>query len=98
MKREELFRLAECCVCKNQIGNSGLPFFYKVVIERYGVLADAVRRQDGLSAMLGSQQLAGVMGPDEDMAQLMDGPKSFSICETCSIEQSVIVAFLTEKD
>ena len=97
MKRDELLELVKCCVCKNPFGSSGLPFFYKITIERYGVDVDAVRRQDGLAAILGGNKiLAGVMGPDEDMASLVDGPKTFTVCETCSLDQQVIVAFLCE--
>jgi len=96
MKEKELREVATCVLCGKAIGNTGLPLFWRVRIERYGLKADAMRRQQGLGMMIGGQ-LAQVMGPDEDLAE-----KTFSteitVCETCATKPELTcVAVLAEK-
>lgn len=96
MKESELRRHATCSLCGKGIGHTRLPLFWVVKIERYGVDLHAVSRQTGLSIMLGSAALAGVMGPDEDMAKLIDGPITLTVCERCALKTSLPVAALAE--
>lgn len=84
LKEKELRDAADCAACGKKVGESGLPFFYRVTIERHGVLLRNVQRQDGLAAFLGSTQLANVMGADEDMTMVVMEPKTVSVCEPCS--------------
>jgi hypothetical protein len=87
MKEKELRKCATCALCKKKILESGMPFFYRVRIERHGVKADAVRRQAGLEMMLnGCVALAQVMGPDEDMTMPLMDPITFTVCEDCSTD------------
>jgi len=94
MKELELRKVAKCVICGEKIMHAGIPLFWRVRIERYGLKADAIKRQQGLDMMI-SPHLAQVMGPDEDMAE-----KFFSIeitvCETCASEKSLPVAVLAE--
>lgn len=69
MKEAELRKHAKCTLCKNPVMASGLPLFWRVTIDRFGVNTRAVERQSGLAALMGSAGLAAVMGPDEDMAR-----------------------------
>ena len=87
MKESELRAHAICSICKKKIGASGLPMFYRLKIERFGVKLDAMRRQDGLTALLnGHARLAMVMGTDEDMAIPAMDPLTLVICEACAGE------------
>lgn len=95
MKEAELRKYAKCSICGRLIGHTGLPLFWTVRIERFGIDMRAVQRQDGLSAFLGSASLAGVMGPNEDMAQRLMEPVTLSVCETCATD-SACVAGLAE--
>lgn len=94
MKEKELRDYATCGVCGQKIGHTGLPFFYRVTVERFGIDMQAVKRQSGLEMMIGSS-LAAVMGPDETLAKPIMKPVKFSVCENCSCEQ-VILAALAE--
>jgi hypothetical protein len=86
MKETELRECAECAKCHKKIGETGLPLFWRVTIERFGVDLNAVRRQDGLTAMLsGHAGLAAVMGPDEDIAVRLMDPVKATICESCAM-------------
>ena len=96
MKEKELRECATCAVCGNKIGQSGLPMFWRVRLERHGVKLDAVRRQSGLTALLGgSAELAAVMGADEDMTMPMMDPVTLTVCEDCCTKD-VCIAQLAE--
>lgn len=99
MKERELRRHAICSLCREKILAGGLPLFWTVKLERYGVRLDAVHRQAGLAAFLGGAFLAQSMGPDEDMAErLVDSPV-LTVCERCSIqEMGMLVHHALESD
>lgn len=94
MKEKELREIAKCGLCGLPFGHTGLPLFWRVTIERYGVDAAAVRRQTGLGMMLSSPALAQVMGADEDMAKPMMEPVKLTVCEACATNRSLPVAAL----
>ncbi len=82
MKEKELRGHAECSICKRKILHTGVPLFWVLRIERYGVDLNAMRRQQGLGMMLGAQ-LAMVMGPDADMAKQIGDTAALTVCEDC---------------
>lgn len=84
MKQEELRRHARCTNCNKLIGQTSLPLFFKITIERHGIDLGAVKRQTGLEMMLGSPFIAAAMGPNEDMTRLLAGPFTATICEDCA--------------
>lgn len=85
MKETELRSRAICSCCKKKIGSSGLPSFWTVTVNRYGIDMGAIRRSTGLAMMLGSAQLAQIMGKDEDMAEKMMETEELTLCEFCSM-------------
>lgn len=95
MKEKELRESSTCGICNKKIGASGVPLFYRVRIQRYGLKFDALNRQQGLAMMLGGNGfLAGMMGPDEDMAEKISDIE-VTVCEDCSTKQTCI-AMITE--
>lgn len=91
MKRTELLTHAKCDLCHQPIGHTGVPLFWKVTIERFGVDLKAVNRQDALGAFLSSQVLGDVMGPGEDLAKpMMDKPAVATVCETCGTKDTMV--------
>jgi hypothetical protein len=90
MKEAELRKHATCDLCNQQIGHTGLPLFWRVTVERFGIDMHAVRRQTGLGMQIGAA-LAAVMGPDESMAQALMGPVVLTACETCAMERTGVV-------
>jgi len=91
MKESELRALATCSVCGKKIGSCGLPMFWKVTIERFGLDAGAIQRQQGLGMMIGGQ-LAAVMGQNEDLATPLMDPIAASVCELCAVKPMVLAA------
>lgn len=85
MKERELRAHAICSLCRKKILEGGLPLFYRLTIERFGVKFDAIRRQAGLEMMLDNHvAIAQAMGPDEDMTMSMMEKLTLVVCETCS--------------
>ena len=99
MKELELRQHATCSLCNQPIGASGLPLFYVVKVERFGVKLDAVRRQDGLTALLGGHAgLAQVMGTDAEMTETLMPERTLTVCETCSTSNVVMMTLTQEED
>lgn len=96
MKEQELRNHLTCSFCGKAITHSGLPLFWRVKVERFGIDAQAVRRQQGLGMMLGSGSLAMVMGPDEDLALPVMKPTTLTACEPCAMKP-VVLAIALEK-
>lgn len=95
MKEPELRKHANCSICGKGIMHAGLPLFYRVTVERFGIDIQATKRQQGLGMML-SPALAMVMGPDEDIAKPMMGPAIVTVCENCGTGANHCIAHLAE--
>jgi hypothetical protein len=60
--------IRKCVLCGKGVAHAGHPLFYRITIEQFGLMKDAIQRQSGLEMMLGGHaKLANIMGPDEDM-------------------------------
>ncbi len=89
MKEMELRKHAVCSICGKKIGHTGLPLFWVVEFKRYGINLDALKKQDGLTAMLaGHAALANLMGPDEPMAECIAEAK-LTFCEKCAADEEI---------
>jgi hypothetical protein len=98
MKEDELRKHIRCSRCGKPIGHTGLPFFWTLTVNRYGLDVGALRRNAGLAAYLGgSAELARIMGPDEDMAEKIMDTVTLTLCENCAMEP-VIIPALCEKE
>lgn len=82
MKERELREHSRCGACGELIGRSGVPAFHILKIETYQLDGQAIVRQDGLAAMMGSPTLAMVMGPDAHMADEV-GELKATLCHAC---------------
>ncbi len=93
MTEQELRAAATCGACGKKALASGLPLFWRVRIERWGVKLDAVKRQAGLEMMLGgSVRLAQALSPGEPMAVEVMDPVTLTLCESCVMEKQMIPA------
>jgi len=90
MKEAELRKHAQCSVCKNKIGQSGI-LFWKITVERFGVNLRSIQRQDGLAAFLGgNSELANIMGADKDLAEPVMQPITVTLCDSCAMSDICI--------
>lgn len=92
MKEAELRKHATCDLCYRKIGETGLPLFWRVTIERFGLDMRAIEAQTGLAMMMGSAFLAGVMGPNQDVAKPVMDPAVIPVCETCCTKMTCVAA------
>lgn len=96
MKERELRLYANCSMCHKPVGHTHLPLFWRVTVERFGIKADVVRRQQGLTDFLGGSnaaaRIAMAMGPDEEMTQPMMDPVTLSFCESCCMSPILLAA------
>ena len=88
MKEKELRAHLTCSLCNRGVTQTGLPLFWRVKVERFGIDAQAVQRQHGLALHLGSAALASVMGPGEDMAKPLMEPVTLTLCEGCAMDKT----------
>ena len=76
-----------CHLCGKGMMHAGHPLFLRVTIERLGINKRAVDRAAGLEMMMGGNaMLANIMGPDEDLAEVIDGRTDMLICTPCASE------------
>lgn len=93
MKEKELRECGICGICGEKIGKSGVPMFWRVMIECLGVDLAAVQRQTGLAMMLGGHAgIAAAMGPDEEMTVPLMDPVTLIVCETCCTKTTCVAA------
>ncbi len=92
MKREDL---KKCAICKEGLAHGGSPMFYRIKIESMILNLQALQEQAGLEIMLGSPDLAHVMGPDRDIATKAGGNEVL-ICLECGTSKPYLLARLME--
>lgn len=98
MKEKELREHVDCSICKKPIGKTGMPIFWVVEMQRFGLDLNALRRNTGLAMQLGSVQLAGIMGPDEDLAKPIMEKKKITACEDCAARSHSIYEMALDED
>lgn len=89
-----------CCLCGNGVLHTGVPLFYRITIERMGADRHAIERQTGLEMMLGGQaRLANVMGPNENMANVIDTfVNKGLVCHSCGEKPHSMYDFMRDSE
>lgn len=100
MNESELRKHATCSVCRKKLGETGLPIFWIMTAERYGLNLRAVERLTLTMLLGGNAQLASVFSPDENYTVVLRERVSFMICEPCAGEHfyGKIPELLEEKE
>ena len=97
----KLSDIKKCAKCGKGVMHTGLPLFWRVTIERFGIDKAACDRRHGLETFFGGghvgARLAGVMGPDEDIAKPIVDAKVLILCEDCAMVDHPVAA-LAELD
>lgn len=97
MKEKELRKHTTCSMCGGKVMASGLPLFWRVTVERFGIDLRAIQRQQGLTMVLGGNAaIAAAMGPDEDLATAIGDAEIVTVCEPCGTKATCVAA-LAEK-
>jgi hypothetical protein len=89
MKEREIARLGPCVFCGKPLLVGDLAFRVLTMTRAFWD-RDRVLQQAGLQMQLGSAALAQVMGPDADLAKVVDGPVSIGMHDRCYLEKAGI--------
>lgn len=93
MKEAELRQHATCNLCDKKIGHTGVPLFWRVKVERFGLDIRACDRLMGMTQFFGGHAgLASIMGANEDLAKPVMEPQTITVCETCATGRSLPIA------
>jgi hypothetical protein len=99
LKEAELVKLGNCAACGNPLlAHAGVPFFFKLTMSRAGFDPNAIRRRVGLEMQMGSAALAQVMGPNEDIAKVIDGPVDVVVHESCASDIPHLLTLFPKQD
>ena len=83
LKEDELTKCALCGKAHTA------PVFYRVSVESCAMDLRAMQRQAGFAAMMGNADIARVMGPDDDMAKIIDTTTRI-VCLDCAGKHPVL--------
>lgn len=85
--------ITRCACCGKGVAHTGLPFFYRVTIERFGLDANACRRRNAMEEFfMPAPGLAEVFSTGEPLGKRFDLTARLLICETCSMNQTCVAA------
>jgi hypothetical protein len=99
VREKELRESSICANCGKPFGHTQLPIFFRVTIEQLGVDIEAIRRQDGLAALLGgSSAIAMVMGADEEMTKPLREPVTVTLCYDCAVSPVCVLELLYDQN
>lgn len=90
--------LRKCAMCGLGVMHCGLPIFFRLKIQRYGIDMRAVQAQHGLEQMIGNAVIASVLGTDADLAKPINDEQDLFICETCSQKPVMLVELALRED
>lgn len=96
LRLTDLLALGDCVICGKKQLEGGLPLFYVVEITRDCFRPDALRRAAGLEMQIGP--LAAIMGPNEELSQMVQGPHRVFVHETCADIGHLIRLFPEDRD
>lgn len=97
LRFDALTKLGKCVVCgAHQLEPGKLPLFYVLEISRAGFDLGAVQRMGGLVMQIGAP-LAAVMGPDETLAKVIDGPHRVFVHEECAGDFHHLIELIPEE-
>jgi hypothetical protein len=93
MKEREL---GPCALCGKPLLDAG-PVFYRVTLEQAALDRRAVERQLGLGMITGSAAIAAVLGPDEDLAKIVQTSRGLA-CAACITLPALAFLDVKKKD
>lgn len=86
--------IVHCVCCRQGVVHSGSITFYRLRLTRYFVDMQAVQRQLGLEQMMGPTSfVAGVLGPDEDLALPVGTECEVLLCDACASKMVPMMVF-----
>ena len=99
LKERQLVNIGPCAICNKPQLEGGEPTFYLVTVKRVMFNANAIQRRAGLQmAMGGAGALAGIMGPDEDLATIFESGREVFIHESCALRLNHLLDLMPDDE
>ncbi len=89
--------IKKCDECGKGVLHTGVPLFWRVRVERFGIDMREVRQLHGLEMMLGSPSLADVFSPERDAVRPVMDAVELTLCEECMSGRGLGLAALVER-
>ena len=96
IKESELIKLGPCAVCGEPLLKDGATF-YRVTLSHCAFDQRALSRRVGLGLMVGSDALARVFSPDDDLAKVVSGPAEVVVHERCAGKIGHLLVLMPEE-
>lgn len=93
MKAEDM---RKCDRCNQGLMRNGAITFWRIYLERMVVDVNAVKAIGGLSAILGSERLATILAPNDNVAVPVTSPDEAIICDACAMDHDTIFELAEE--
>ena len=91
--------IKKCAICKNGMMHKGMPIFYTIKIQRHSIDLGACQRQNGLEQFFGGHaELAGIMGPNEDMTKQITEETELWVCDNCANKDLLSLLAVIEEE
>jgi hypothetical protein len=84
--------ITKCVCCGKGLSHGGLPLFWRVTLERFGLDAGAVRRTGAMEQYFDSPAIAEVFSTGEPLGRRVDLSGPMLLCEPCVMDGARIVA------
>lgn len=81
MKSDEL---RPCALCGHGVGHTGLPLFWRVTTERFGIERHAVNQAAGMEQIFGGAVALARVCSDPDIAAPIGEQRTLLVCEACA--------------
>lgn len=79
-------QITNCKICGKGLAHAGIPIFYQVKIQTFGLDRRAIETQRGLEMMLGdAAPLARVFAPDPHIAKPVGEESTVLVCQSCAV-------------
>lgn len=83
--------LKPCTCCDRGVCHDKSITFYRITVERFLVMENAVQRQHHFEQYMGNAAIAAVLSPNEDMAKRIGPGDTLTLCEECARDPLVVV-------
>lgn len=75
-----------CIMCGKGVMHTGVPLFYRVKIERLGILANEVQRTSAMEQFMGGNVAIARAFHDPELTRVVMPEVTGLVCEPCSTE------------
>lgn len=85
-----------CVMCGKGVMHTGIPLFYRVKVERFGILANEVQRTHAMEQFMGGHVAIARVFHDPELTQSVMPEISGLVCESCSVRPTMLAGLVEQ--